>query len=556
MPFRLRRIGSIKIISDLIHFITNDVSATTLNVTNASIGFPTASSTQTGLSGNGIHVTTNNGSTMTMLVGDQTIVSPDPFNAPDVSLYGNRLAGILVENTDASNFFGDVYDTASRFNGNRGYSALLARSTLGIHLIDSSNFSDNNREGVAMVANSETQSISVFGSFRDVTSLATPFNGAYNAYHYLNLTPYTVGALVLTNSTVSNNGNATPYVNSTTNVNGLEIAVSTFAYVSADIRNNTFSGNRLDDVATSSFQASTGSGGSLGGFNANGTINAANPLNTSASIDEIVTGIDRIFLEDTAQLDMRFINNVGDQVSISSRGSNNPSMNATGAFVSDTSAAKFNNGFDTSIFQVNGFHYDEVNTVSSTATNTIFTGTNLLPLDGGPTGVVLDGVRFPGPTTIPPGTTGIRNLEAGIVNIDQFYVNPHANPNNPNIVNPTAFTQVRVDNITTGEFGLGTDGVIDYQGGTGQFTLNTTNVSANPGDVFRIHLLDTNTFNQSGVAQNVESAFQTGFTNTMTGAPVRVPPGQTGATAAPGTYYLTNPLAPYFDFPAITFPPN
>ena len=544
---------------DGVHFITNDSSTTTLNLTSASIGNPTASSNQTGLSGNGIRVTTNNGSTMTMLVGDQTIVNPDPFNAPDVSIYGNQLAGILVQNTNASRFFGETYDTASRFNGNRGYSALLAQSTLAIHQIDSSNFSDNGREGIAMVANAETQS----GLGIIVTSLGSPFNNLYDEYHYLNLTPNTVGALVLTNSTVSNNGSQTPYVGSQSNVNGLEIDVSTFASVTADIRNNIFHGNTLDDVATASFQASTGSGGSLGGFNADGSINGANKINTPSSLNNVpASGLDTIFLEDTALLDMRFLHNIGDQVSISSRGSNNPNMNATGARGSDQSGAKFNSGtgitgpHDVSIFQVNAFHYDVVNTTSSTATNTIFTGTNILPLDGTPTGTVQDFARFPGPFVNPPGIFTNRNLEAGIVNQDGFYTNPQANPTN--IINPTAFTQVRVDNITQNQFGLGTDGVINYVGATGQFTLATTNVGANPGDVFRVHLLDTNTFNQFGVAQNVEAAFQTGFTNDVTarGFDVRIPPGQTLANPNLGTFYATNPLAPYFDFPSISFPPN
>ena len=547
---------------DGVHFITNDVSATTLNVTNAIIGYPTASSTQTGLSGNGIHVTTFNGSTMTMLVGDQSIVTPDPTNAPDVSLYGNQGAGILVENTNTSQFFGTVYDTASRFNGNRGYSALLAQNTLAIHQIDSSDFSDNGREGVAMIANAETQSNSIFASYRITDSTLTDpaFALVYDAHHFLNLTPYTIGSLVLTNSIVSSNGNATPYFNSTTNVNGLEIDVSTFAYVSADIRNNTFAGNRLDDVSTASFQASTGSGGSLGGFNANGTINNAGLINTPSSIDNGggADNLDQIFLEDTAQLDMRFLHNRGDQVSISSGASNNSVYNnANGANVTDASNCKFNNGA-TSIFQVNGFHYDQVNTVSSTLANTIFTGTNLLPLDGIPTGTVQDNVRFPGPTNPEFGAAAARNLEAGIVNIDQFYFNTHANPSN--MINPTAFTQVRVDNITLGQFAVsgsaGNGLVIGYVGGTGQFTLNDTTVAATVGDVFRIHLLDTNTFNQSGVAQNVEQAFINGFTNGITGDNVRIPPGQTGTNPQAGTFYRTNPLSPYFDFPAVAFPPN
>lgn len=565
--------------NDGLHVQTNDSSFTQVDLTNASIGYPTASSTQTGLSGDGIDVRTTGGSAMVLNVGNTALLNrfgegiaagaADPVNAPDVSIYGNRLNGIVVRNQGASDFIGNVFDTASRFNGNRGYSAEMQDASSNFHGIDHSLFSDNSFEGIAVITNARTQSNTVTGSsFRDVASIATTnpaFQNAYNAYNFLNYTPYTTAAFVLTNSQVENNGGATPYVNSINNVNGLEIDVSTYTRVVADIRNNVFHGNTLDDVATASFIATTG------GFNANGTINTTGQVSTPGSIDEVVAGVDRIYLEDTAQLDMRFEHNTGDQIHVSSDASNNPNMGATGAVVSDPNTKAPQRGShtvgQTSLFQVNAYNYD---TIASVVNSSIFTGANVLPIDGTPVGSVYD-AAFPGPTTVatnpapPPATTSTpsqRALEAAIVNIANYYVNADANP--PNILTPTAYTQVRLDYLgapqPTGNPALPNDQVnsnlfsqqrlvIGYTAG-GEFTLATPlGVVPTAGDVFRVHVLDTNTFNQFGVAQNVEGAFQAGFQSHT----VRIPQGQT-ATGT-GTFYTTNPLAPYFDWPSATFPP-
>jgi hypothetical protein len=323
-------------------------------------------------------------------------------------------------------------------------------------------------------------------------------------------------------------------------VNGLEIDVSTRSYVAADIRNNVFHGNTLDDVATASFQASTG------GFNANGTISTTGLLNTPGSIDEVVAGVDRIFLEDTAQLDMRFMHNVGDQLSISNTNSNNPNMNANGAFRTDPNTKVNPANQSTAIFQVNAFHYDTVGAVTS---DNVFTGTNIQPLDVASGNFVTDPANFPGSITLPGPVIGVRNLQAAFVDQDDFYTNPNAFPTN---AFPTAFTQVRLDNITTGVNGTAANGVIGYTGATGEFTLagaGSTGVTA--GDVIRVHLLDTNTFNQFGVPQNVEGAFSAGFGPARL---VRIPQGQ--AAGGAGTFFLTNPLAPYFVWPSASFPPN
>lgn len=538
--------------SDGLHIVTTDASTTRVDLTNASIGYPTASSTQTGLSGDGIDATTQSGSFLALNVGNTLAINrfgegiaagaADPVNAPDVSIYGNRLNGIVVRNQGNSSFIGNTFDTASRFNGNRGYSAQMQDNSTNFHGIDHSLFSDNSFEGIAIIANSRSQS----GSFVDIPSVFTTnpaFSNGYNAYNFLNYNTVLNAQFVLTNSRVENNGGTTPYVNTINNVNGLEIDVSSRSYIAADIRNNIFHGNTLDDVATASFLASTG------GFNANGTINTTGTVATPGSIDELVAGTDRIFLEDTSQLDMRFIHNTGDQIRVSSGASNNPNMGANGDVVTDpnTKTPQRNVGAQVSLFQVNAYHYDRVSAVTS---NNIFSGTHIQALDSPVANFVTDAGNFPGSTTLPGPVIAVRQLEAALVSQANFYVNPDANPNNPNIPSPTAFTQVRVDDITTGVNGTGANGVIDYTAG-GQFTLaGAGSVGVTAGDVIRVHLLDTNTFNQFGVAQNVEAAFQAGFQQHT----VRIPQGQT-ATGS-GTFFTTNPLAPYFDWPSASFPPN
>jgi trimeric autotransporter adhesin len=106
---------------------------------------------------------------------------------------------------------------------------------------------------------------------------------------YLNTFVDVVTNLVFTNNTVRNNGTSTGDVR-----HGMEIQVGTNSYVSADVQSNVFTGNGLDDFRTSSFLTAG---------------------NTQNSIDRSgATTFDSVFLDDTAQLDLRFVNNVGDWI--------------------------------------------------------------------------------------------------------------------------------------------------------------------------------------------------------------------------------------------------
>lgn len=118
-------------------------------------------------------------------------------------------------------------------------------------------------------------------------------NTAYLA-PFFNLRTVQNSLFTMTGNTVQNNG-----VNTVTG-EGLRIDVGTGSYVAADIRNNAFGGNLEEDVVTSSFL-------SFG--------------NTRDSLDNNGNNtFDVVYLDDTAQLDMRFQNNSGNQIAPSDVG--------------------------------------------------------------------------------------------------------------------------------------------------------------------------------------------------------------------------------------------
>ena len=80
----------------------------------------------------------------------------------------------------------------------------------------------------------------------------------------------------------------------------MRIDVGTGSYVAADIQTNNFGGNLNEDLVTSSFL-------SFG--------NTFDSADTSGDLT-----FDYIYLDDTAQLDMRFLNNTGNQIAPSDSG--------------------------------------------------------------------------------------------------------------------------------------------------------------------------------------------------------------------------------------------
>jgi len=111
---------------------------------------------------------------------------------------------------------------------------------------------------------------------------------------YLNLVSVQNSLFTATGNTIRNNG-----FGGVTG-EGIRIEVGTGSYVAADIRNNTLGGNLEADFASSSF------------LSAGNTFDSAN---TSG-----VNTFDYIYLDDIAQMDLRFQNNTGNQIAPSDLG--------------------------------------------------------------------------------------------------------------------------------------------------------------------------------------------------------------------------------------------
>lgn len=111
---------------------------------------------------------------------------------------------------------------------------------------------------------------------------------------FLNLRTVQNTFLTVTGNAIQNNGVGT------VTGEGLVLSVGTGAYLAADVRDNTFGGNLEEDVRTESF------------------------LSTDlfySSIDQAGNlTFDAVFLDDSAQLDMRFSNNTGNQIAPSFEG--------------------------------------------------------------------------------------------------------------------------------------------------------------------------------------------------------------------------------------------
>ncbi len=119
---------------------------------------------------------------------------------------------------------------------------------------------------------------------------------------YLNLRTVQNTLFTLTGNNIQNNGT------NTVTGEGLVLQVGTGSYLAADIRNNVFGGNLEEDVRTESFL-------SFG--------------NTYDSVDDSGLGtFDAIYHDDSAQLDVRFTNNRGNQIFVTDDGADYRNVDA------------------------------------------------------------------------------------------------------------------------------------------------------------------------------------------------------------------------------------
>lgn len=111
---------------------------------------------------------------------------------------------------------------------------------------------------------------------------------------YLNLRTVQNTFLQVLDNTIQNNGTGT------VTGEGLLLSVGTGSYLAADVRRNVFGGNLEEDVRTESF------------------LSFGNTYNSVDDAGDLT--FDAIYHDDSAQLDLRFINNSGNQIALSSDG--------------------------------------------------------------------------------------------------------------------------------------------------------------------------------------------------------------------------------------------
>ena len=144
------------------------------------------------------------------------------------------------------------------------------------------------------IANNDNQNFSPFrAEFFALNAGSVNGNTAYLA-PYMNLRTVQNTMLTMTNNTIQNNGRGT------VTGEGVRIEVGTGSYVAADVQGNVFGGNLEEDFVTSSF------------------LSAGNTFNSNDTNGDLT--FDYIYLDDTAQFDLRFQNNSGNQVAPSELG--------------------------------------------------------------------------------------------------------------------------------------------------------------------------------------------------------------------------------------------
>ena len=136
----------------------------------------------------------------------------------------------------------------------------------------------------------------------------TSILGGFALSMWMNLETVQSTALTLTNNQVVYNGSA-PSLNFG---DGVKIRVGTDSYLAGDIRNNKLSGNVGTDFYIESFDA----------YNPATNVVPLIPASTAATPPALST----VYLDDTAQLDLRFTGNTGNTVNIVSPFNNNGNL--------------------------------------------------------------------------------------------------------------------------------------------------------------------------------------------------------------------------------------
>ena len=268
-----------------------------------------------------------------------------------IKLIGNALNGLNLTQDDHSidglGFLqAYVSNTKVANNGGDGVSVDLSGQMQSTLVFDGNSIVSNGGHGFFLTQNPATQ-IRGGNTFRRIqfqdpqpTNPAAPFdpnnligtsnwNQGYNTdilggsylSNYMNLTTDLNTSLTLTNNQIQYNG--TSGVLQVGTGDGVYLRVGTDSKLSADIQNNNLGGNLANDLHIESFVA----------YNPLTGAAITPPASTSAQ----APAPDVVFLDDTAQLDLRLVGNIGNTVNIvdpfSNYGANRPGFQTpNGAF--------------------------------------------------------------------------------------------------------------------------------------------------------------------------------------------------------------------------------
>lgn len=370
---------------DGINIVAGSVSRTTININDTTIGATVPTDILPGLTGDGIDANVTSSGILNLNLG---VGGP----ANDVRIYNNGGAGIRITNDGPNNSQTDnrqdlnvvINNTSSRFNDERGLDIQLEGNVGGRGVqgdfdspidiaVTNSNFSNNGQEGIffqtntGVIQNAEVQIQNTGatntanppvvthnylppydpnfnlnsgnpGGGRNTGNFSNGFNtntragnfnngGRYNGtnYEWNNMYADMVVNFTATGNTIRDNG-----VNGVgAPDHGMVMRISTNSYVLADVQSNVFSGNGLDDFRTESFITTDANGVALQP--------SASVNNAGSAVNNV---FDSVFLDDTAQMDLRFLANTGDQINVTSKGAfytnndpgkqNTPSNNGDG----------------------------------------------------------------------------------------------------------------------------------------------------------------------------------------------------------------------------------
>ena len=276
--------------------------------------------------GNGLNAEVRSG-IMNLLAVNNTISD----NAADGVLIRNSMgAGIdagvqipnilFLTNTPKSILNATLDGNSITGNGNRGvnirYEDLTINATIqslgavGDVRLTNNTISGNGDEGVYVIMNNQRDDVAVTGTqdsiivdennpFNDPNAIANryPAFTTFPDYYidFANADVYSDLKFTAVGNTISNNGGANP-ADSLGQVagDGMLLLVGTSSYLHADIRDNEFSGNFLDDFRTDSF--------------------VSQPETLDSEADFPVDGFSRIYLDHISLLDLRFTGNTGNSI--------------------------------------------------------------------------------------------------------------------------------------------------------------------------------------------------------------------------------------------------